>query len=193
MLAREWVMGLSIGSINISISISGRLSVVSMYLFTLIPGLSCSDEYLVLKICHPLVKGNLWFWFQKLSKVIIKIRFVLLFSPLNWRKRDGNQIELVWKVKSLRAVVYHKLYPKKHICKWPLVEFHICTSIFGLFWVLLVTDITWDEDEAGILQIMMMDKCYKKNDNKTARIVRDVDKMSSSLIWTLVWHDQQIR
>ena len=191
MLAREWVMGLSIGSINISISISGRLSVVSMYLFTFIPGLSCNDEYLVLKICHPLVKGNLWFWFQKLSKVIIKIRFVLLFSPLNWRKRDGNQIDLVWKVKSLRAVVYHKLYTKKH--KWPLVEFHICTSIFGLFWVLLVTDITWDEDEAGILQIMMMDKCYKKNNNKTALIVRDVDKMSSSLIWTLVWHDQQIR
>ena len=59
--------------------------------------------------------------------------------------------------------------------------------------VLLVTDITWDEDEAGILQIMTMDKCYKKNNNKTARIVRDVDKMSSSLIWTLVWHDQQIR
>ena len=191
MLAREWVMGLSFGSINISISISGRLSVVSMYLFTFIPGLSCSDEYLVLKICYPLVKGNLWFWFRKLSKVIIKIRFVLLFSPLKWRKRDGNQIELIWKVKSLRAVFYHKLYAKKH--KWPLVEFHICTSIFGLFSVLLVTDITWDEDEAGILQIMTMDKCYKKNNNKTARIVRDVDKMSSSLIWTLVWHDQQIR
>ena len=52
-------MGLSFGSINISISISGRLSVVSMYLFTFIPGFSCNDEYLVLKICHPLVKGSL--------------------------------------------------------------------------------------------------------------------------------------
>ena len=110
--------GIIFWPINIfSIDISGRLSVVSMYLFTLIPvvytGLSCNDEYLVLKICHLLVKGNLWFWFRKLSKVIIKIRFVLLFSPLKWRKRDGNQIELVWKVKSLRTFVYHKLYTKK--------------------------------------------------------------------------------
>ena len=79
--------------------------------------LSCNDEYLVLKIRHLLVKENLWFWFRKLSKVIVKIRFVRLFSPLkgeNEKNRKRNQIELVWKVKSLRAFVYHKLYTKKY-------------------------------------------------------------------------------